>query len=52
MRRQVDAAVSKDASNVRPFRQDIIVTRYEGKIRIVFVEEALDLYGNEGLRHV
>jgi len=36
MRRLVDVAVCKDASNVRPFRyEDRTLTRYEGKFKFV-----------------
>ena len=36
MRRMVDAALSKDASNARLNRyEDLVLTRYEGKLRIV-----------------
>ena len=51
MRRLVDVAVWKDASNARPFTyEDITLTKYEGKLR--FVKEACDPYGIESLSHI
>jgi hypothetical protein len=54
MRRLVDMAVSKDASNVRPFRyKDMVYDKARGKIKnCEFVGETFDPYSIEGLRHI
>jgi hypothetical protein len=54
MRRLVDMAVSKDASNVRPFRyKDMVYDKARGNIKdCEFVVETVDPYSIEGLSHI
>ena len=53
MRRLVDVAVWKDASNVRLFRYEaMVLTRYEGKLRIVSLWRRPSTHSFEGLSHI